>query len=145
VEVGFGRVNGQSFRKIITAVNRTTHGWFEYFKHTSHSSVFRGLDGWIRRRLRRMLWKRLKRSRSGLGASHQRWPNAYFAKLGLFSTGSSPRLGSSIRGTVKHRPESRMRENRLYGSEGGEIGKPIFPTPITRLAGSFGRNGTLVQ
>ena len=24
-----------------------------------------------------------------------------------------------------------MRENRTYGSEGGEIGHPIFPTPIS--------------
>ncbi len=23
-----------------------------------------------------------------------------------------------------------MRENRTYGSEGGETGKPVFPTPI---------------
>jgi hypothetical protein len=23
-----------------------------------------------------------------------------------------------------------MRENRMYGSEGGETGKPVFPTPI---------------
>ena len=23
-----------------------------------------------------------------------------------------------------------MRENRPYGSEGGETGKPVFPTPI---------------
>ena len=32
---------------------------------------------------------------------------------------------------VNHRPESRMRENRQYGSEGGETGQPVFPTPIT--------------
>ncbi len=25
-----------------------------------------------------------------------------------------------------------MRENRTYGSEGGETGKPVFPTPIQR-------------
>jgi hypothetical protein len=23
-----------------------------------------------------------------------------------------------------------MRENRTYGSEGGEAGRPVFPTPI---------------
>ena len=79
------RVNGQSLGHVIAAVNRTTQGWFEYFKHTTVPSVFRGLDGWIRRRLRRILWKRLKKSRSGLGTAHQRWPNTYFAKLGLFS------------------------------------------------------------
>jgi hypothetical protein len=37
----------------------------------------------------------------------------------------------SIRFAVNYRPESRMREIRTYGSEGGETGtKPVFPTPI---------------
>jgi len=27
-----------------------------------------------------------------------------------------------------------MRENRTYGSEGGETGKPVFPTPIDSVA-----------
>ena len=35
---------------------------------------------------------------------------------------------------VNHRPESRMRENRQYGSEGGETGQPVFPTPITSVS-----------
>lgn len=35
---------------------------------------------------------------------------------------------------VNHRPESRMRENRQYGSEGGETGQPVFPTPITPIS-----------
>jgi hypothetical protein len=29
-----------------------------------------------------------------------------------------------------------MRENRTYGSEGGESGKPDFPTPIERAVGN---------
>ena len=33
-----------------------------------------------------------------------------------------PVSGSSVRFAVNHRPESRMRENRTYGSEGGETG-----------------------
>jgi len=31
-----------------------------------------------------------------------------------------------------------MRENRTYGSEGGETGKPVFPTPII---GRYRRRG----
>ena len=31
---------------------------------------------------------------------------------------------------MNHRPESRVREIRLHGSEGGETGQPVFPTPI---------------
>jgi len=80
------RNHGYSLEVIIANVNRTTWGWFEYFKHTSYTSVFRGLDGWLRRRLRRVLLKRHKvRRHSGLGNAHQRWPNAYFAERGLFS------------------------------------------------------------
>lgn len=80
------RNHGQSLGVIIANVNRTTLGWFEYFKHTSYTSVFRGLDGWLRRRLRRIILKRHKVSRhSGLGTAHQRWPNAFFAEQGLFS------------------------------------------------------------
>ena len=36
----------------------------------------------------------------------------------------------SIHSVVNHQLESRMRETRPYGSEGGETGKPVFPTPI---------------
>jgi RNA-directed DNA polymerase len=80
------RTSGQALPQIIAEVNRTLRGWFEYFKH-SHRWVFRTLDGWIRRRLRSLLRKRL--GRQGIarthGDDHRRWPNAFFAKHGLFS------------------------------------------------------------
>ena len=80
------RKQGRSLKIIIANVNRTTRGWFEYFKHTTYSRVFRLLDGWIRRRLRCILLKRQKRRRfNGLGTAHQRWPNSYFAAAGLYS------------------------------------------------------------
>lgn len=80
------RKHGHSLSVIIANVNRTTRGWFEYFKHTSYVNVFHSLDGWIRRRLRRILLKRHKKHhRSGMGHAHYRWPNAYFAGQGLFS------------------------------------------------------------
>ena len=80
------RLHGHSLSFIIARVNGTTKGWFEYFKHTSFTTVFRGLDGWVRRRLRRILLKRHgKTRRSGLGTAHRRWRNAFFAAYGLFS------------------------------------------------------------
>ncbi len=80
------RKHGHSLGVIIANVNWTTRGWFEYFKHASHVNTFRGLDGWIRRRLRRILLKRHKKHRhNGLGNAHHRWPNAFFAEQGLFS------------------------------------------------------------
>ncbi len=80
------RLCGVSLRTIIVRLNPTLRGWYEYFRHTNVATVFPPLDGWLRRRLRRILLKRHRRSRhNGLGTAHQRWPNAYFAKLGLFS------------------------------------------------------------
>ncbi|MCU0980248.1 MAG: group II intron reverse transcriptase/maturase [Pirellulaceae bacterium] len=78
------RTNGRSLKAIITDINRTVRGWFEYFKHSYHT-IFGELDGWIRMRLRSILRKRSGRRGRGRGADHQRWPNAYFAELGLFS------------------------------------------------------------
>ena len=38
-----------------------------------------------------------------------------------------------------HQLESRVRENRTHGSEGGESGKPDFPTPIEGCSLPIGR------
>lgn len=78
------RNNGHSMARIIEEVNQSVRGWFEYFKH-SKPNTFSGLDGWIRMRLRSILRKRRKGKGRGRGADHQRWPNAYFANLGMFS------------------------------------------------------------
>lgn len=58
---------------------------YGYFKHACRGT-FPGLDGFIRRRLRVILRKQEKRP--GFGRCHadqRRWPNAYFAGLGLFT------------------------------------------------------------
>jgi RNA-directed DNA polymerase len=78
------RTEGRSLLMIIADVNRTVRGWFEYFKH-SYRTTFPYLDGWIRMRLRSIFRKRHGRAGRGRGADHHRWPNAYFAKAGLFS------------------------------------------------------------
>jgi RNA-directed DNA polymerase len=78
------RHNGQSLQAILTDLNRTLRGWFEYFKH-SRRFVFIALDKWVRTRLRGLLRFRQKRKGRGRGSDHQRWPNAFFAKQGLFS------------------------------------------------------------
>ena len=86
IRVKTPRKHGHSLRVIIASVNQTTRGWFEYFKHTSYTTVFRSLDGMTRRRLRRILLKRhRKHDHNGRGLAHYRWPNAYFAEQGLFS------------------------------------------------------------
>jgi RNA-directed DNA polymerase len=92
------RTEGRSLNMIVADVNRTLRGWFEYFKHSYHTT-FPSLDGWIRMRLRSILRKRRGGSGRGRGADHQRWPNAYFAEQRLFSltTAHAPARESSSR------------------------------------------------
>ena len=78
------RANGESLDTIIKAVNPTLRGWFEYFKHAA-KAAFEPLDGWVRMRLRSILRKRRGGKGRGRGADHQRWPNAFFEGLGLYS------------------------------------------------------------
>ena len=65
-------------------MNRSLLGWHEYYQH-SVANVFGPLDGFVRRRLRRLLEKRRGRTVPGLGATHQRWPNKWFCAQGLHS------------------------------------------------------------
>jgi RNA-directed DNA polymerase len=79
------RTNGHSMTVIIANLNRTLIGWIGYFKHCS-ATVFSGLDGWIRRRLRSLLRKRKgMKGISRHGADEERWPVSYFAEQGLYS------------------------------------------------------------
>ena len=78
------RNSGKCLQAIIASLNPTLRGWFEYFKH-SYKTTFPRLDGWIRMRLRSILRRRQKKRGRGRGSDHQRWPNAYFADLGLYS------------------------------------------------------------
>ena len=78
------RTNGNSLQWIVGALNATLQGWFGFFRHC-HWNVFSDLDSWLRGRLRSILRKRAGRRGRGRGADHQRWPNVYFADLGLYS------------------------------------------------------------
>jgi RNA-directed DNA polymerase len=80
------RHTGQSLKSVITQVNSILRGWFAYFQHCTSLSVYRDLDGWLRRRMRSML--RRRQGRRGIArapSDNSRWPNLFFAKHGLFS------------------------------------------------------------
>lgn len=88
--------NGHSFIAIISSLNATLRGWYNYFKFCSATSrAWDRIDRWVRYRLRAILDKRRKSGRSrgrGRGHAHYRWPNTYFAECGLFSLGSAVKL-----------------------------------------------------
>ena len=79
------RTSEGSLQAIITDLNRTLRGWFEYFKH-SHRRTFEPLDRWIRRRLRSLLRRRLGLRGISRGVADSfRWPNAFFTEQGLYN------------------------------------------------------------
>ena len=78
------RLDGRSLKAIVIDVNRTLRGWYGYFQH-SKGNVFESVDGYVRRRLRSLLQWRLDGVGKGIGATHQRWPNEWFARRGLLS------------------------------------------------------------
>jgi RNA-directed DNA polymerase len=105
---------GRSLSHTIETLNPLLRGWINYFQLTQSRGVLEELDGWLRRRLRCLLWRQWKRPRTrarqlralGLdaararhsaGNSHGPWwnagashmnhalPAAYFTPLGLVS------------------------------------------------------------
>ena len=105
---------GRRLLKVIEDLNRMLRGWIQYFRLAEVKGIFEELDGWIRWKLRCLLWRQLKRNftraknlmRRGLdnlrawksamnghgawwnaGASHinEAFPKSYFDRLGLTS------------------------------------------------------------
>lgn len=78
------RNRGGSMRKVCAELNRTLRGWYEYYKH-SKATALEAVDGFVRGRLRSILRRRNRRKGKGHGRDHQKWPNAYFNAMGLYS------------------------------------------------------------
>ena len=55
------RTRSGKLEEIIQEINQYTIGWMGYYWQANTPSVYGRLDGWIRRRLRQMIWKRWKR------------------------------------------------------------------------------------
>lgn len=74
------RNRGVSFERMIGELNSFTTGWVTYFRYAAGKSIFRELDGWIRRKLRCVRLKQRKRAASiaaflqNLGVS---WPQSW--------------------------------------------------------------------
>lgn len=110
----FRRGRGKNIQTTIEEMTPKLRGWINYFRYAEVKGIFEELDGWLRRKLRRILWKQWKRPytraknlmRRGLseatawrsatnghgswwnaGAAHMHKavPKSYFDKLGLVS------------------------------------------------------------
>jgi RNA-directed DNA polymerase len=105
---------GRNIRKVVEELRPVLRGWVNYFRLAEVRGMFEELDGWIRRKLRCILWRQWKRTytraknlmKHGLdkdralksamngrgpwwnsGASHmnQCFPKSFFDRLGLMS------------------------------------------------------------
>ena len=110
----FRKGRGRSLPRVIGDLNPLLRGWMQYFRLAEVKGIFEDLDGWLRRKLRCLLWRQWKRTftraknlmERGLeelrawksamngrgpwwnaGASHmnQAFPKAYFDRRGLIS------------------------------------------------------------
>jgi group II intron reverse transcriptase/maturase len=110
----FRRGKGKNIQTTIEETTPKLRGWINYFRYSEVKGIFEELDGWLRRKLRRILWKQWKRPKTrakklmqrGLsdvtawasatngrgpwwnaGAAHMNKaiPKSYFDKLGLVS------------------------------------------------------------
>ena len=114
LRVIFRRGRGNSLSRVIAELTPILRGWMNYFRDIEVKGVLEALDGWLRRKLRGLLWRRWKRThtrarnlmRRGLaearawtsvtngrgpwwnaGASHMNhaFPKSYFVRSGLVS------------------------------------------------------------
>lgn len=52
---------GWSIRRTVQVLAPKIRGWLNYFRHADVKKVFEELDGWIRRHLRKIVWRQWKR------------------------------------------------------------------------------------
>jgi RNA-directed DNA polymerase len=60
----FRRGRGWSLARTIRELNPVLRGWGHYYRLSDVDGVFEELDGWVRRRLRLILWRQWKRPRT---------------------------------------------------------------------------------
>jgi RNA-directed DNA polymerase len=79
----FRQGKGRNLSRFVEELKSVLQGWINYFQLTEVKNTFEELDGWIRRRLRCILWRQWKRSfararnlmKRGLG-EEQAWTSA---------------------------------------------------------------------
>jgi RNA-directed DNA polymerase len=73
------RTRGVSFEQMVTELATYLRGWRSYFGFCETPSVLQGLEQWLRRRLRAVLWKQWKRGRRRFAELRKRDINVQLA------------------------------------------------------------------
>jgi RNA-directed DNA polymerase len=82
---------GKSINAVIAKLNPILRGWSNYFKGVTKYTLGT-FDGFVRRRLRAILESQNKRRVFGAGWCNQKYPNQFFASIGLFNMKSNQAL-----------------------------------------------------
>jgi group II intron reverse transcriptase/maturase len=61
IRLALRRGRGQSMQQVIKGLNPVLRGWMAYFRLTEVKNVLEELDGWLRHKLRSLLWRQWKR------------------------------------------------------------------------------------
>lgn len=92
----FRRGRGRSLYRTIGALNPKLRGWMNYFRHIGVKKVLEELDGWLRRHLRKIIWRQWKRSHTRakalmkLGLDEKRaWHSAQNGRGAWWNAGAS--------------------------------------------------------
>ena len=60
----FRQARGRSIGRTVETLTPLLRGWIQYFRLAQAKGVFEELDGWLRRKLRCILWRQWKRPRT---------------------------------------------------------------------------------
>jgi RNA-directed DNA polymerase len=92
----FRRGRGMSIGRLIEDMTPKLRGWIAYFQLAEVKGIFEELDGWVRRRLRTVLWRQWKRPFTRAkhlmkrGLSEDRaWTSAYNGRGPWWNAGAS--------------------------------------------------------
>lgn len=90
------QARGWSIRRTIETLNPKLRGWVNYFRYIGVKGFLEELDGWLRRHLRKILWRQWKRSYTRaknlmkLGLAEQRaWDSAQNGRGAWWNAGAS--------------------------------------------------------
>ena len=99
------RSNGHGYERLKVNLKQFITGWVNYFKLADMKNQLKGIDEWLRRRLRMYIWKQWRRVRtrytmlSKLGLNHNTAFKFSCTRKGYWRTAKSPILNTSVTNT----------------------------------------------
>ncbi len=96
VRVIFREGRGRSLNQVIKELNALLRGWMQYFRRAEVKGIFEELDGWMRRKLRCLIWLQWKRHKTRAKELMKRglerlraWKTAYNGRGSWWNAGAS--------------------------------------------------------